>query len=137
MNRFDQRQKYCIDTFAKLDDEYDQFDYLISISLTSEIKLDKTLRNEKNLIKNCKSNLWIIIKKEMDGTINIRVDSDSLILKGLLLVIKNIYQGLNKEEIKKSSFKLMEYVKVGDLLSNKRKDSIEEIISKINEISKS
>lgn len=130
------KQEEYIEIFSHLSDEFSQFNFLINKALTEGGYKDEGLRTNVNLLKSCQSKLWFRIGLGTNGKLYLNFDSDSVILKGLLMVIKDIWEGATLKEIESSSFILMKQVMVDDLLSTKRESSITIIIQKIQQVSK-
>ncbi len=136
MNKVMLKQEEYRKIFSHLPDEFSQFNFLITKALADGGHIDKSLRLKKNLLKSCQSNLWFRLGLTPEKELFLDFDSDSVILKGLLLVIKDIWGGATINEIESSKFVLMKYVMIGDLLSTKRKNSIQLIMQKIKLFSK-
>ena len=135
MHEIMKKQNKYLEIFSHLPDELSQFDFFITKALVEEPSIDNGLRTEKNLLKNCQSKLWFRTELTAKETLHLEFDSDSLILRGFLLVIKDVYEDANPEEARISPFVLMKEIKVCDLLSEKRENSLGQIIQTIRQIS--
>jgi sulfur transfer protein SufE len=135
MSEIMKRQNEYLEKFSHLCDELSQFDFLITKALIEEPSLDSDLRSEKYLLQTCQSKLWFRMELTGKGTLHLDFDSDSMILRGFLLVLKDIYEGVTPEEAGTSPFTLMREIKVCDLLTERREDSIGRIIQTLRQIS--
>jgi len=89
---------------------------------------------ETNLVSGCESLAWLIINKEGD-VYTFEMDSDTRVVKGLMMILLIIYQGKNAEQIR--SFDINGYfAKLGLLkhLSPSRTNGLFSIIQKIQKV---
>lgn len=70
--------------------EAEQFDFLTVLALSSEKEDAK--RGKENEIPGCQSGLWAEVLK-MGEHVQVRCDSDSLLVKGMGLLIAGIFDG--------------------------------------------
>ncbi len=87
--------KKIINDINLLKNDKEKYIYIIDLSYILPIK-KKNIRNKNNIIKGCQNNVWIEIKKK-NKNIYINGDSDSLIIKGFLVLILSL---LYKKKIK-------------------------------------
>lgn len=74
--------------------------YLYVIELGSQLPpLDDSERLAVNLISGCQSQVWIVMKKDSEGRVEFRGDSDAAIVKGLLAVVFIVYRQLTPQQI--------------------------------------
>jgi cysteine desulfuration protein SufE len=89
-----------IETFDSLGDWEAQCDYLIELGyeLPDFPAAEKT---EPNRVRGCQSNVWLVaeLKQTDRPVIEIRADSDSMIVKGLIAVLLMAYSGKTPEGI--------------------------------------
>ncbi len=81
----------------------DKLIYLIELSKILPLK-KKNIKNKKNIIYGCQTNIWIKIKNK-NNFIKINADSDSLIIKGILSIIIIILNNKKIKKIKKINIK--------------------------------
>ena len=120
------RQEKIIKELDSLDTELKQFDFFFNKALS----VGEGPRIDKYLIEGCVSKAWVRVWSEKNK-VYLEVESDSLIFKGLLVVIKEIYEGSSFVEVNNSEFLLMRSVKVVGLLDEHRRESIEKILKMI------
>ncbi len=73
--------------------------YLINLGKNLPLE-NKKIRKKKNIIYGCQSNVWIKIKKK-NKLIYINGDSDTSLIKGLLIIIIIFYNNKKIKKIKK------------------------------------
>lgn len=92
------------------------------------------LQTPERLVKGCQSNVWLEIAGEKER-IEFLVDSDAVIVKGLLVLVLAAYNAKSPQEI--VSFDIDDYFKKLDLerhISPTRGNGLKAIVSRINNI---
>ena len=84
--------------FMLFEDPKDKFVQLMDMAKESE-HLKENEKIEKNKINGCTSRAWVVIKQNSDHTYTFRTDSDSLIVKGLLTILEQIFSGQTADNI--------------------------------------
>ena len=84
--------------FMLFEDPKDKFVQLMDMAKESE-HLKESEKIEKNKINGCTSRAWVVTKQNSDDTYNFRTDSDSLIVKGLLTILEQIFSGQTADNI--------------------------------------
>ena len=106
--------------------------YKLIIQLGKKLpNMDAKDKIESNLLQGCESLAWLIINKEGDFY-TFKMDSDTRVVKGLMMILLIIYQGKNTEQIQ--HFDIQSYFdKLGLLkhLSPSRTNGLLTIIEKI------
>lgn len=96
----DTRVEELIDNFSFLDDWEDRFRYLIDLGRKLE-PMDEALKTEETKVRGCTSQVWIVdeVRPGSPPTLHFIADSDAHIVKGLIAVLMEIYDGRTPEEI--------------------------------------
>ena len=96
----DPRVEDLIDNFSFLDDWEDRFRYLIDLGRKLP-PMDEALKTEETKVRGCTSQVWIVdeIKPGTPPTLHFVADSDAHIVKGLIAVLMEIYDGRTPQEI--------------------------------------
>lgn len=106
--------------------------YKLIIQLGKKLpEMDVKDKIESNLVQGCESLAWLIINREGDHY-RFKMDSDTRVVKGLMMILLIIYQGKNAEQIRQ--FDIRGYFeKLGLLnhLSPSRSNGLFAIIEKI------
>jgi len=84
--------------FTLFEDPKDKFVQLMDMAKESE-HLKENEKIEKNKINGCTSRAWVVTKQNSDDTYTFRTDSDSLIVKGLLTILEQIFSGQTADNI--------------------------------------
>ena len=82
----------------ELGDTISQYSYLIACAGESE-PFDEAMRTEENLVKECQMKTWLSVYAE-NGIVHFAADSESLIVKGALALLEEIYDDRTLEEVK-------------------------------------
>lgn len=95
-----------------IDDLADEFDFLGSwedrceylIDLGFELpSLPAEEKTERNRVHGCQSNVWMAVRPVQDEggqtRLDIRADSDAMIVKGLIAVLLTVYNGKTPREV--------------------------------------
>jgi cysteine desulfuration protein SufE len=87
------------DTISFLDDWEDRYGYIIELGkqLPGIPEADKT---EENYIHGCQSQVWVVHEYDQaSGKVNLLVESDALIVKGLAAIVMVAFNGKTPNEI--------------------------------------
>lgn len=113
-----------------LDDWENRYEYIIDLgkalpALSTEQRLDIYK------VKGCQSDVWLISKNN-DGKLEFSVDSDAMIVKGLLGLVMSVYNQRTPSEI--LAFDIDQYFQTLDLeqhISPTRGNGLRAIVAKI------
>ena len=75
-------QDEIISEFSDFDDWMDRYSYLIDLG-NSVPALEEAQKVPENLIDGCQSRVWIVADYDGD-VLNLRADSDAIIVKGII-----------------------------------------------------
>lgn len=125
-----------VETLSFFDSWEDRYRYMIDLG--KEIpEMDSSLKTDERLVPGCQSQVWIDWKKENQCFI-FYVDSDALIVKGLLAIVMAAYNEKTKDEI--LEFDIENYFEQLDLikhLSPTRGNGLRAMVEKIKLIANS
>ncbi len=122
------------DLFSIFDDRKDQFLQLIDMAKESS-SLSEKEKIDENRIYGCTSQAWIISTKNNDDTYNFQTDSDSLIVKGLLAILEDIFNGQNVKEI--CSFDsniILKKIGLNTIISSQRTNGFSNAVEKVKKL---
>jgi len=100
-------QKLTISSMANYDQLKAEFaqnkgwdsQYRLIIQLGKALEsLPETLKIEANLVQGCESLAWLVIEQE-NGVYDLKMDSDTRVVKGLMKIISLIFQNKTKQQI--------------------------------------
>lgn len=98
-----EKQEEYIALFTKLADPGSQCDYLMSLGIT--LVNSNNIRQDEYKIKGCKTSIWLNINDTLFSA-----DSDSLLVKGILKIMENLYSGALIRDIKECPPIFLNYV---------------------------
>jgi len=122
-----------VDTLSFFDSWEDRYRYMIDLGKELPA-MDHSLRTDDRIVPGCQSQVWIDYKIESDKLI-FQVDSDALIVKGLLAIVMAAYNNKTKQEILK--FNIEDYFQKLDLikhLSPTRGNGLKAMVEKIRRL---
>ncbi|MBR1544752.1 MAG: SufE family protein [Alphaproteobacteria bacterium] len=121
--------------FDLMEDAEEKFSFVIELGKQLP-PYPKDKKDEEHKIYGCSSTVWFN-KTEVENKYYFYFESDALIVKGLLFIIKAIFDGKSKEEIKNiNAMEIFENLGLKSILSNQRQVGLSSIIAKIEELSK-
>lgn len=122
-----------LEDLAFFDDWEERYQYIIDLGKGLPA-MDESLRTPERLVKGCQSNVWIEPSREGD-TLLFLVDSDAIIVRGLLALVMAAYN--NKTAVEITSFDIDAYFESLDLerhLSPTRGNGLKSIVLRIQAI---
>ena len=84
--------------FMLFEDPKDKFVQLMDMAKESE-QLKESEKVEQNKINGCTSRAWVVTEQNNDDTYTFKTDSDSLIVKGLLTILEQVFSGQTADNI--------------------------------------
>lgn len=107
-----------------------RIEYLIDLSKKAK-GLPNELRTDGNKVYGCASETWLAIQEE-DHRVTIATDSEAAIVKGLLYLLEQCFNGHSKEEIVSvDGQRVLDTVGLGGSLSNRRMNGFASAIEKV------
>lgn len=122
------------ENFSFFDDWEEKYTYLIDMGKKIE-GLDNAYKVPAYKIEGCTSNVWLVPKKESNGTVTFQVDSDAIIVRGLIAILLIAYNGKTLEEIKQTDIKgFFERVGLESHLSPNRRNGFFSMVERISSL---
>jgi len=87
-----------VDNFGLFEDWEDRYRYLIDLGGRLP-PMDEALKTEETRVRGCMSQVWMVMGWDADKRLSLLADSDAQIVKGLIAVLRTIFQGKTAEEI--------------------------------------
>ncbi len=119
-----------IDDIGFFDDWEERYKYIIDLG--KELSpMDDSLHTDDRLVKGCQSSVWLEVKQD-DGRFCFLVDSDAVIVRGLLALVMAAFDQKSPQEI--TNFDVDGYFEALDLerhLSPTRGNGLRAIVAKI------
>lgn len=86
-------------TFAFFDAWEDKYRFLIDLG-KGLATLPEQQRVEDNLVRGCQSQVWLVAsRRPADGRLDLAIDSDAHIVRGLIAIVKAAYDGKTPADI--------------------------------------
>ncbi|MEM8769277.1 MAG: SufE family protein [Pseudomonadota bacterium] len=86
------------ESFGFFDDWEDKYRFIIDLGKALETLPDSD-RQESNLVRGCQSQVWLVPAVDSDsGTLQLRIDSDAHIVRGLIAIVLAVYDGRTPED---------------------------------------
>lgn len=119
------------DEFAFLDDWEDRYAHIIDLGKANPV-LSEAECSERNRVKGCASQVWIITSTDKSGRLQIRAMSDAVIVSGLIALIVRIFSGtLPKDILTFDAEALFEQIGVSGALTAQRSNGLASMLQRI------
>ncbi|MEQ3363371.1 SufE family protein [Raoultibacter massiliensis] len=131
----DEEQQLVIDELNSLGDVFGQYTYLLELSATLPVLSDEE-KSACTLVGGCQSQVWLLVSKKDDGTVGIRADSDTLIVRGILSLMVSLLDGRTACEIRAANIAFIEKTDLKAAFSDDRLNGFTSICATIKTLSK-
>lgn len=127
------------ETFEELEDWEERYEYILDLGRELP-KLDAERQIEENKVHGCMSTVWMTVDPGVDNaagkqTLDIRADSDSLIVKGLIVLLLALYEGKTpKEAIDEDPQAFFGKLGLNQHLSPNRRNGLYSMIGRVREL---
>lgn len=129
----------ALEAFPLLPDWESRFEYLIDLSKTLP-PMPAALQTEENKVRGCTSQVWMLVSWNGTGegaTLNLNLESDAMIVRGLLALVWLAYNGKTRAEM--AQIDLPELLKPTGLLSQlspNRRNGFASVLATLKELSR-
>ncbi|MEM9943715.1 MAG: SufE family protein [Planctomycetota bacterium] len=89
------------ETFDDLVEWDERYDFIIDLGRELP-EIDASLQTEDHIVEGCMSTVWMKVDAKAEEPVEIAADSDSIIVKGLIVVLLAYYHGMNASQIVES-----------------------------------
>ena len=118
-----------VDDFDFLDDWEDKYRYVIEEGKKMPA-LDETFKVDSNKVNGCASQVWL--QFSVSDTLYFDGDSDAIIVKGLIAVLRKLYNGTPMSQIKSiSASENLKRLGLDDHLSTQRSKGVKAMVERI------
>ena len=115
-----------------LEDWEDKYRYVIEEGKKMPV-LDESLKVESNKVNGCASQVWLHFS--VSDTLYFDGDSDAVIVKGLIALLRKLYNGTPIDEIKNiSAWDSLKRLGLNDHLSSQRSNGVKAMVEKIKSL---
>ena len=118
--------------FVLFEDPKDKFVQLMDMAKESE-QLKENEKVEQNKINGCTSRAWVVTEQNRDYTYTFRTDSDSLIVKGLLTILEQVFSGQTADNILSiNSSDILHSIGLDKTITSQRTNGFSSAVQKIH-----
>ncbi|MDO5017246.1 MAG: SufE family protein [Porphyromonas sp.] len=130
MKQINEIQDEIIEEFSFLDDWMDRYEMIIDMGneLPPMPESDKT---PQHIIEGCQSRVWITGEVDQQGLLQLRADSDAVIVKGIIAMLLKVLSGQTPEAIAKADLYFIEKVGLKEHLSPTRSNGLVSMVRHI------
>ncbi|MBR8702715.1 SufE family protein [Porphyromonas levii] len=123
MSTINQIQDEIIEEFSLLDDWMDRYEMIIDMGndLPSMPEAEKT---PDHIIEGCQSRVWINGEVDSNGLLQLRADSDAVIVKGIIAMLLKVLSGQKPAEITNADLYFIDKVGLKEHLSPTRSNGL-------------
>mgnify|MGYP006274738625 CR=1 FL=1 len=127
-----------VDTFAFLDDWEDRYRHVIELGRALP-PLEEGERVPTTRVEGCASQVWLVPEIAGEGAgarLHFRGDSDAMIVKGLIAVLRTLYDGLPLAEVRKVDAESeLARLSLHEHLSSQRSNGLKAMVARIRSLS--
>ena len=118
-----------VEDFNFLDDWEDKYRYVIEEGKKMSL-LDDSLKVDSNKVNGCASQVWLNFS--ISDTLHFDGDSDAIIVRGLIAILRKLYNGTPINEIKNiNAWENLKRLGLDDHLSTQRSNGVKAMLEKI------
>lgn len=129
-------QADLVEDFSFFDDWMDRYRYIIQMG-DALPKLTSDEMVEKNLLKGCQSQVWLLRTADEAGRIQLRGTSDAAIVRGLVALMLKVYDNQPAQDILDNPPEFIGQIGLDDHLSPTRKNGLASMVSAIQDAARS
>ena len=125
------------ESFAFFDDWEDRYRFIIDLG-RSLPPIAEALKREENLVRGCQSQVWVEAGFDpASGTLQLSMDSDAHIVRGLIAIVAAAYQGRTPAEVLAFDIEgLFDELELLKHLSPTRGNGLQALIARIRELAR-
>ena len=121
-----------VEDFEILEDWEDRYRYVIEEGRKMP-ELDESLKVETNKVNGCASQVWLHFSNS--HTLYFDGDSDAIIVRGLIAILRKLYNGTPIDEIKNiNAWKNLKRLGLDEHLSTQRSNGLKAMVERINSL---
>ncbi len=135
MKGIKEKQDEIVADFEAMDDDFLKYLYLVELSTMLQ-SMDESLKNDSNLVKGCQSSVWIDIKIS-EGRIYFDADSDTMIVKGVLYLLKEVLSGQDIKDVSETDIDFLQRANIMATFGSDRQKGIGFVIGTLKDKTRS
>lgn len=115
-------QQSILEDLDMLGDGLERMEYLLGCAGEAP-GIPEGERREEDLVADCQMNTWLMVSWT-DGVLSLRTDSESVLVKGALSLIGEIYDGRRAEDVKDFDCTLLDCDRFSSLFNMEQKKGL-------------
>ncbi len=115
--------------FDSLPDGFARYSYLVELAALLP-DIPEGLRQEKNRYRGCQSQVWLAVSAE-NGAVRLDVDSDTLLIRGVLYLFRDLLDGRTADEVLSARFDLLRELSLGEHFNVQRTAGVAGLLGEI------
>ncbi len=117
--------------FSWLEDWEARYAHLIDLGKDNP-PLSPDERTEDSRVRGCASQVWLVTSRQQDGSLELRAESDAVIVSGLIALLVRLYSGARPEDITSFDARgLLEDIGVTGALTAQRSNGLASMLARI------
>lgn len=128
----DIQKAFAID-FLSFDDDFMKYSYLLECAMSLPLLSDED-KEYARLVEGCVSQVWVGLKKLDEGRAALLLESDTLIVRGVLAILKEMLIEQSAEAVEVFEFTLVKDAELEGLFSSQRQVGFQSIVAMIKEL---
>ncbi len=133
-NSIKEKQEQIIREFSEIGDSFDRYSYLIELACLHE-PMPEEKKTESNLVRGCQSHVWLDIDCT-EGFLRFSSDSDTLIIKGVLYLLEEIFNGSTFREAADAEVTFLKEIGIMENFESERQKGIGYVIRTLQDTAK-
>ena len=129
-----EKQEGYLQELGSLEDEFDQYTWLMQLACKRP-ELCQVAHQEERRFLGCQSNLWVSLEEE-EGLLHMKADSDTLIVKGMAVMLADVVTGSTSQEMAQANIDLFQRLGLEVALTSVRRNGFTELIRSLQDQAK-
>lgn len=126
-----ERQTEIVEAFAMLDDWEQKYELIIDFGKQLPAFNDENKKPE-NLIRGCQSQVWMVPQAdEATQTLSFEAESDALIVRGLVAMLLQVFNGQKPKDIVDADLKFIDDIGMTQHLAQTRSNGLLSMVKQI------
>lgn len=130
-----ERATEIAEEFDFLDDWEDRYAHIIDLGKANP-PLAAQERTEQSKVRGCASQVWMVLTPEAGDRLNVRAESDAMIVSGLISILVRLFSGATRDEIHQfDADRFLTEIGVKGALSAQRSNGLASMLARIKDTS--
>ena len=115
--------------FQSLPDGFARYSYLVELAALLPLPEDG-LRRETHRYRGCQSQVWLAVTVR-NGTVRLDADSDTLLIRGILSLFRDLLDGRAADEVLSARFDLLKELSIAEHFNSRRSAGIAGLLPEV------